>query len=56
VWGKQDAIIPVECSEIYQQAIPNSTLKIIDNCGHSPTMEKPKEFVSTVTEFLSKLG
>ena len=56
VWGKQDAIIPVECSEIYQRAIPNATLKVIDNCGHSPAIEKPQEFVSTVTEFLSKLG
>jgi pimeloyl-ACP methyl ester carboxylesterase len=56
IWGKQDAIIPVECSEIFRQAIPNSDLKIIDHCGHSPALEKPQEFMSTVTEFLSKLG
>jgi len=56
VWGKQDAIIPVECAEQYRQAIPNSTLKVIDNCGHSPAVEKPREFVRAVTEFLSKLG
>jgi pimeloyl-ACP methyl ester carboxylesterase len=56
VWGKQDAIIPVECAEIYQRAIPNSTVKIIDNCGHSPAVEKPQEFLSAVTGFLSRLG
>jgi pimeloyl-ACP methyl ester carboxylesterase len=56
IWGKQDAIIPVECGEIFRQAIPNSDLKIIDHCGHSPALEKPQEFMSTVTEFLSKLG
>ena len=56
VWGRQDAIIPVECGSLFQQAIPNSTLAVIDNCGHSPAVEKPAEFVSTVTEFLSKLG
>jgi pimeloyl-ACP methyl ester carboxylesterase len=56
VWGKQDAIIPVECGELYQKALPNSTLKIIDNCGHSPATEKPQEFLSAVRQFLSGLG
>ena len=56
VWGRQDAIIPVECASLFHQAISNSTLAIIENCGHSPAIEKPAEFVSTVTEFLSKLG
>lgn len=55
VWGRQDAIIPVECGELYHQALPNATLKVIDNCGHSPAIEKPQEFLSTVTEFLSKV-
>ena len=56
VWGQQDAIIPVECGQMFQRAIPNSTLKVIDNCGHSPAVEKRQEFVSAVTEFLSGLG
>jgi pimeloyl-ACP methyl ester carboxylesterase len=55
VWGRQDAIIPVECGELYQQALPNATLKVIDNCGHSPAIEKPREFLSAVTGFLSRL-
>ncbi len=56
VWGRQDAIIPVECGELYEKAIPNSGLKIIDNCGHSPALEKPAEFLAAVNEFLSNLG
>jgi pimeloyl-ACP methyl ester carboxylesterase len=55
VWGKQDAIIPVECGELYRQALPNAALKVIDNCGHSPAIEKPQEFLDTVTEFLGNL-
>ncbi|MBM3941343.1 MAG: alpha/beta hydrolase [SAR202 cluster bacterium] len=55
VWGKQDAIIPVECGELYQKALPNATLRIIDHCGHSPALEKPQEFLKTVTDFLSRL-
>jgi pimeloyl-ACP methyl ester carboxylesterase len=55
VWGRQDAIVPVECSELFQQALPNATLKVIEHCGHSPALEKPQEFLQVVTEFLSRL-
>ena len=55
VWGKQDAIIPVECGELYQQALPNAKLQVIDRCGHSPQIEKPDEFINVVTQFLSGL-
>ena len=55
IWGKQDAIVPVECGELFQQALPNSSLKVIDNCGHSPQIEKPEEFHAAVSEFLAGL-
>jgi pimeloyl-ACP methyl ester carboxylesterase len=55
VWGKQDAIIPVECGEMYSKFIPNATLKAIDNCGHSPQMEKPDEFNAALAAFLGEL-
>ena len=56
VWGKQDAIIPLECGEMYQQALPNASLKVIDQCGHSPQVEKPQEFNKVVIAFLSDLN
>lgn len=56
VWGREDAIIPVECGELYQQALPHATLTIIDRCGHSPANEKPQDFLAAVTTFLAGLG
>ena len=56
VWGKQDAIIPLECGELYQKALPNATLRVIDRCGHSPALEKPQEFLNVVTTFLAGLN
>ena len=53
VWGENDAIIPVECGSLFQANITKSTLKIIANCGHSPAIEKPNEFMETVNKFLS---
>ena len=55
LWGHQDAIMPLECGQLFQKALPNATLKVIDQCGHRPQMEKPGEFISAVTEFLSGL-
>ena len=55
IWGKQDAIVPEECGELYRQALGNATLKVIDNCGHSPQIEKPQEFQTAVSEFLGGL-
>jgi pimeloyl-ACP methyl ester carboxylesterase len=54
VWGRQDAIVPLNCGELYQQALVNSTLHIIDRCGHSPALEKPQEFLAAVLEFLER--
>jgi pimeloyl-ACP methyl ester carboxylesterase len=54
VWGKYDAIIPLNCGELYRQALSNSRLHVIDRCGHSPALEKPQEFLQAVREFLSQ--
>ena len=56
VWGRQDAIIPVECAALFNEAIPNSRVSIIDNCGHSPQVERPQEFAAAVDGFLSGLS
>lgn len=52
VHGREDAITPLKCSEMYAEALPNATLSIIDGCGHAPELEKPDEFVQLVRQFL----
>jgi len=51
VWGKEDAIVPLNCGELYQRVLANSTLQVIDRCGHSPALEKPQEFLRAVLDF-----
>ena len=55
IWGKQDKIISPKVGELLDQAIPNSTLKVINECGHVPQEEKPEETVPLVLEFLKSL-
>jgi pimeloyl-ACP methyl ester carboxylesterase len=54
VWGRQDAIVPLNCAELYQRALVNSTLHVIDRCGHSPALERPREFLTAVLGFLAQ--
>jgi pimeloyl-ACP methyl ester carboxylesterase len=53
VWGREDAIIPLNVCQLYERAIPGATAKILDRCGHMPEMEKPTEFVQVVLDFLT---
>jgi pimeloyl-ACP methyl ester carboxylesterase len=53
VWGKNDKIVPLECGELYNKAINGSDLVVIDNCGHSPQVEKPDEFIKASLDFLA---
>jgi pimeloyl-ACP methyl ester carboxylesterase len=52
IWGRQDKIIPLKVGELLNRDIANSTLKIIERCGHAPQEEKPEETVPLVLEFL----
>lgn len=56
VWGKQDRIVPPVCGEQYARLLPNASLRLIDECGHSPPIEKPDEVVAIVRDFLGAPG
>jgi pimeloyl-ACP methyl ester carboxylesterase len=53
VWGREDAIIPLNVCQRYARAIPGATAKVLDGCGHLPEMEQPEAFVRTVLDFLA---
>jgi pimeloyl-ACP methyl ester carboxylesterase len=54
VWGAQDQIIPRECGELYQRAIPGAILKLIERCGHWPQFEHPQALAQLVTAFTTR--
>jgi pimeloyl-ACP methyl ester carboxylesterase len=53
VWGREDAIIPVNVCPRYVRAIPGATAKVLDGCGHLPEMEQPEAFARVVLDFLA---
>jgi pimeloyl-ACP methyl ester carboxylesterase len=52
VWGREDAVVPLNSGEIYRDGIRGSKLAVVDNCGHMPEMEQPAEFTRLVDQFL----
>jgi pimeloyl-ACP methyl ester carboxylesterase len=52
--GRQDLLTPVARHEEMQAAIPNATLRIIEECGHLSTMEQPDEVNRALRAWLAQ--
>lgn len=52
VWGLNDMITPPEVAHEFDKLIPNTTLRLVDNCGHVPMMEQSENFNVYLKEFL----
>src|SRR5258706_11561848 len=52
IWGRQDKIISPEAGTLLAQAIPDSSLHWIDQCGHVPQEERPEATIPLVLDFL----
>jgi pimeloyl-ACP methyl ester carboxylesterase len=56
VWGAHDVLILLKAGERVASAIgANAHLRVIQNSGHAPNLEKPKEFNRIVLDFLAKM-
>lgn len=52
LWGDTDNFLHVSCVDVFEQHISDSTSVIMDNCGHVPMMERPKETAGHYMRFL----
>jgi pimeloyl-ACP methyl ester carboxylesterase len=52
IWGKQDALIPLEFAGRFAKGIPGSKLVVIDKAGHLPQAEQPGAFCRAVKGFV----
>ena len=54
VWGKYDRFISSKLGNEIAETLPNARLEIIDKAGHYVHMDKPRELVQAVTDFLDE--
>ena len=55
VHGREDVIVPSQCSIRFSEMIPNSELHVFANCGHWTQIEKRERFVELVIPFLKRI-
>lgn len=54
VWGKQDRLIDVSAAAVWQAALPQAQLVLLDGIGHMPMVEAPADTAKLYAEFLAK--
>lgn len=52
IGARDDGITPIAQQRELASRIPNSSLVVIENCGHASMYEKPNEFLSLILGFL----
>jgi pimeloyl-ACP methyl ester carboxylesterase len=53
LWGRQDRIVPLSQGERLEKAIPGARLAVIEECGHNPQEEKPRETWEIIDGFVT---
>ena len=53
LWGRQDALVPVEYAEEFGGRIHGSRVEIVDDCGHVLQVDQPERTWAAISEFLS---
>ncbi len=52
VWGKDDAVVPVEYAQDFASHIKEARVQIVDGAGHAPQLEKLDQVLPAVLGFL----
>jgi pimeloyl-ACP methyl ester carboxylesterase len=53
IWGSSDRLALLEYAERLQAQLPQSTLTVIERCGHAPQLERPRELTRILLKLLA---
>ncbi len=56
IWGRHDRLIDVSCADAIHAGVEGSELFVLEETGHIPMIEKPKETAAAQLPFLAKHG
>jgi pimeloyl-ACP methyl ester carboxylesterase len=54
IHGEHDRVVPVEWAQRAHERLPDSQLRVLQDCGHWPSRECPDEFNRVVARFLAR--
>lgn len=49
-------MVHVSGATVLQEALPNCQVELLENCGHSLTLERPRKAANLLMDFLSAQG
>jgi pimeloyl-ACP methyl ester carboxylesterase len=52
VWCDHDRIVPLEVGLKLRRTLPNSTLRLVEDCGHMPQEEQPATTLKLLRAFI----
>ncbi len=52
LWGAEDELVPRAHGERYAQLIPDATLRVVPDSGHTPALEQPAQVAAEIAAFL----
>jgi pimeloyl-ACP methyl ester carboxylesterase len=55
VWGAQDKVMPLAYGHALKALVPHAELEILEDCGHVPQAERPREFCACVNQFVQQV-
>ena len=54
IWGKEDAIMSIECVSSLRKLMPHADVSFIESCGHVPQLERPVQFATILNGALER--
>lgn len=53
IWGKEDQVLDVSGVAVFQEALPHCQVEVLDSCGHSVALERPRKAATLIMNFVS---
>jgi len=54
LWGRHDLVVPLSVGEKLLSVLPKAQLVILEECGHLPSEELPRESLEIILNFISE--
>ncbi len=56
VWGAQDHVMDPSGIDVIREALPAASITMLNNCGHSPTRERPEALMRVLLDVIGRWG
>uniref|UniRef100_A0A4W5KXZ3 Abhydrolase domain containing 6, acylglycerol lipase n=1 Tax=Hucho hucho TaxID=62062 RepID=A0A4W5KXZ3_9TELE len=53
IWGKHDQVVDVSGASMLKEAVSGCQVDLLDNCGHSVVMERPRKTAQLIMDFIN---